>query len=35
VEKGNHFRHQHLGFGLPALTLLRIVEAGGNVHGIV
>ena len=35
MEKGNHFRHQHLGFGLPALLLVRLLEAGSNIYGIV
>jgi len=31
----SHFRHQHLGFGLPALHLVSLLEAGDNVHWIV
>jgi hypothetical protein len=35
VQKGHHFCHQHLGFGLPALLLVRMLEAGCKVHCLV
>ena len=35
VQKGSHFRHQHLGFGVPALLLVGTFEAGDEVHRMV